>query len=87
MLVPVIALPTARRQRREYLFRVAKAAAPLLQAAVSSGNATLVEHIFETLGAVATDDDAIRRLAAVRFENASVVPLRKRVSARSYPLR
>jgi hypothetical protein len=75
----------ARRQRREYLLRVAKTAAPLLQAAVSSGNATLVEHIFATLGAVATDDDAVRRLEAVRFDNASVVPLRKRVTSR--PLR
>ena len=78
MNMNVIALPTARRDRREYLLRVANAAAPLLRAAVSTDNATLIAHIFETLGDVAKGTDAIARLDAVRFHNAPVVPLRRR---------
>jgi hypothetical protein len=73
----VISFPRAARDRREHLLRVAASAAPLLEAAVASGNASMIERIFEALGAFARrDDDAVERLALSTAHDAQVVALR-----------
>ena len=74
----VKAFPRSVRDRREHVLRVAASAAPLLEAAVAAGNATMIEHIFEALGAFAQDDDGgvLERLDAVAVRDAQVVPLR-----------
>ena len=70
--------PRNARDRREHVLRVAASAAPLLEAAVAAGNATMIEHIFEALGAFAQDDDAVlERLDSVAIRDAQVVPLRR----------
>ena len=68
--------PRTTRDRREHLLRVAASAAPLLEAAVTAGNATMIERIFEALGAFAQDDDAVLdRLESVGVHDAQVVPI------------
>jgi hypothetical protein len=69
--------PRSVRERREHVLRVAASAAPLLEAAVAAGNATMIERIFEALGAFAHDADAaLDRLDAVAIGDAKVVPIR-----------
>jgi hypothetical protein len=69
--------PRRARDRREHVLRVAASAAPLLEAAVAAGNATMIERIFEALGAFAHDDDAaLDRLDSVAIGDAKVVPIR-----------
>lgn len=71
--------PESVRERREHVLRVAASAAPLLEAAVAAGNATMIESIFEALGAFAKDDDAfLDRLDAVAVNDAQVVPISSR---------
>ena len=75
--------PRSVRDRREHVLRVAASAAPLLEAAVAAGNATMIERIFEALGAFAQDDDAVLdRLDSVGVRDAKVVPISARVTAR-----
>jgi hypothetical protein len=74
----VLPFPTASRNRREHLLRVASAAVPLLQALVAAGNATMVARIFDALGALSADHDALARLDAIRQESAEVVVLSER---------
>ena len=72
----VISFPTAARARRAYVLQVARAALPLLEAASEAGDATLIEKIFDGLGAVARGEDALGVLEAVRFGDAEIIPLR-----------
>ena len=78
--------PRSVRDSREHVLRVAASAAPLLEAAVAAGNATMIERIFEALGAFAQDDDAVlERLDYVGVRDAQVVPInpsRSRTSSR-----
>jgi len=72
----VRAFPRSTRDRREHVLRVAASAAPLLEAAVAAGNATMIERIFEALGAFAQDDDAVlERLDSVTVGDAQIVPI------------
>ncbi len=74
----VTSFPRTARDRREHLLRVAASAAPLLEAAVASGNATMIERIFEALGAFAQNDgDAIERLDSAPVRDAQVVAIRR----------
>jgi hypothetical protein len=71
--------PQSVRDRREHVLRVAASAAPLLEAAVAAGNATMIERIFEALGAFARDDEAVGDLLeSVAVNDAQVVPLSRR---------
>jgi hypothetical protein len=73
----VSAFPQRARDRREHVLRVAASAAPLLEAAVAAGNATMIERIFEALGAFAQDDDAVvELLESVAVRDAQIVPIR-----------
>ena len=58
------------------MLQVARAALPLLEAATAAGDATLVEKIFDGLGAVARGEDALELLEAVRFGDAEIIPIR-----------
>ena len=72
----VRAFPRSARDRREHVLRVAASAAPLLEAAAAAGNATMIERIFEALGAFARDDDAVlERLDSVAVRDAQIVPI------------
>jgi hypothetical protein len=69
--------PQSVRDRREHVLRVAASAAPLLEAAVAAGNATMIERIFEALGAFALDADAaLDRLDSVAISDAKIVAIR-----------
>ena len=82
----VSAFPRRSRDRREHVLRVAACAAPLLEAAVAAGNATMIERIFEALGAFAQDDEAVlERLDAVAVRDAQIVPLRPSRELRGAP--
>jgi hypothetical protein len=71
--------PRSVRDRREHVLRVAASAAPLLEAAVAARNVTMIERIFEALGAFAKDDEgAIEQLDAVAVHDAPVVPISSR---------
>jgi hypothetical protein len=71
--------PRSVRDRREHVLRVAASAAPLLEAAAAAGNATLIERIFEALGAFARDEDAaLDRLDSVAVGDAKVVRFKPR---------
>lgn len=75
----VTAFPRRSRDRREHVLRVAASAAPLLEAAVAAGNATMIERIFEALGAFAQDDDAVvELLESIAVRDAQVVPISRR---------
>lgn len=74
----VVAFPGAHRERREHVLEVATAAAPLLEAAVASGDAAMIERIFEALGAFARRGDALGCLELEEPRSAQVVPLRRR---------
>ncbi len=72
----VIEFPRNIRDCREHLLRVAASAAPILEAAVASGNAAMVERIFEALGAFAKNDDALAQLDSAPVHDAPVVAIR-----------
>ncbi len=76
--------PGSVRERREHVLQVAASAAPLLEAAVAAGNATMIERIFEALGAFAQNDDAVLdRLDSVAVGDAQVVPIRPSLEPRA----
>jgi hypothetical protein len=74
---PVLPFPTAPRDRRAHLLRIAAAAAPLLEAVVAEGNATMALRFFEALGALSSSSNAdpITPLDAIRLRQATILPL------------
>ena len=72
----IVQFPDAARAEREGLLNITRALLPLLEAALAEGNAELLREVFAVLGDVASGRDAEARLAAIRVEDAKVVPLR-----------
>jgi hypothetical protein len=73
----VVEFPRAHRERREHILEVAAAAAPLLEAAVASGDAAMIERIFEALGEFAGRRDALGCLESAEASEAQIVQLRR----------
>jgi hypothetical protein len=71
----VLQFPDLERRRRAHVLRIAGALVPLLQAAVETGNASLVQRVFRAMGELACGD-AMAELEAIRVADAEVVEIR-----------
>ncbi|HEX7601169.1 MAG TPA: hypothetical protein VF316_06165 [Polyangiaceae bacterium] len=76
----LLQFPEASRLRRERTFDIAARAIPLLQAALDSGNATLLCELFAVLGEVADGGEAYARISAILMKDAEVAAMPARTA-------